>query len=83
MEDKGERKVEVIEEKDIDPTIKPAVLIEGFRKNIDFGQEGSDVPAIDKFYFRLSGNNIYYTKNDKDLVVLGAINVKNVVNVNN
>jgi len=41
------------------------------------------VPAVDKFYFRLSGNNIYYTKNDKDLVVLGAINVKNVVNVNN
>jgi hypothetical protein len=83
VEDKGERKVEVVEEKDIDPSIKPPVLIEGFRKNIDFGQEGSDVPALDKFYFRLSGNNIYYTKNDKDLVVLGAINVKNVVNVNN
>jgi hypothetical protein len=29
----------------------------------------------------LSGNNIYYTKNDKDLVVLGAINVKNVISV--
>jgi hypothetical protein len=56
-------------------------MFEGFRKNIDFGQEASDVPALDKFYFRLSGNNIYYTKNDKDLVVLGAINVKNVVNV--
>ena len=54
------------------------MLFPGFRKNEDFGGEGSDVPALDKFYFRLSGNNIYYTKNDKDLVVLGAINVKNI-----
>ena len=71
----------MVEKEDIDPAITPPVLIEGFRKNIDFGQEGSDVPALDKFYFRLSGNNIYYTKNDKDLVVLGAISVKNVVSV--
>lgn len=81
VEDKGKREIELLTEKDIDPTIQPPVMFEGFRKNIDFGQEASDVPALDKFYFRLSGNNIYYTKNDKDLVVLGAINVKNVVNV--
>ncbi len=76
--EKGDRKIELVSEADIDPKVDPPVLFKGFRKNIDFGQEGTDVPAVDKFYFRLSGNNIYYCKNDKDLVVLGAINVKNV-----
>ena len=63
--------------------MEPPTVHEGFRKNIAFGTEGTTVPAIDQFYFRLSENNIYYTKDEKDLVVLGAINVKNVMNVVN
>ena len=79
-----ERTIELVEKEDIDPTAEPpAALHEGFRKNIAFGTEGTTVPALDQFYFRLSENNIYYTKDEKDLVVLGAINVNNVVNLVN
>ena len=47
-----------------------------FRKNSKFADGG--VPAIDSFYFRISGANIYYTETAEDTVVLGAIAIKNV-----
>jgi len=75
-----EKTVQMIEDKDIDPESK---LHKGFRKNTDFGKEGSDAPGLDQFYFRLSGRNLYYTKNDKDMIVLGAINIRNLDAVNN
>ena len=48
-----------------------------FRKNEQFGKDSS-IPSEASFYFRLSNNNLYYTANNKDLVVLGAISVVNI-----
>jgi len=51
-----------------------------FRKNSQWKEDGSGVvPAIDAFYFRLSGHNLYYTETDSDMVVLGAIAIHNIV----
>jgi hypothetical protein len=50
-----------------------------FRKNSKFKDGGA--PAIDAFYFRISGSNIYYTETQADNVVLGAIAIKNVIKV--
>ena len=48
-----------------------------FRKNVKFGVEPS-IPNESSFYFRLSGLNLYYTADDKDMVVLGAIKLDNL-----
>lgn len=37
------------------------------------------VPADNAFYFRISGLNLYYTETQKDMIVLGAISVENIV----
>lgn len=50
-----------------------------FRKNTQWLPDGSGIaPAIDAFYFRLSGHNLYYTETDADVVVLGAIGIHNL-----
>jgi hypothetical protein len=48
-----------------------------FRRNQLFGKDPS-IPNEASFYFRLSNNNLYYTANAKDLVVLGALSVTNI-----
>jgi len=51
-----------------------------FRKNTQWKEDGSgEPPAIDAFYFRLSGHNLYYTETEADMVVLGAIAIHNIV----
>jgi len=50
-----------------------------FRKNTQWAEDGSGAaPAIDAFYFRISGHNLYYTETDTDTVVLGAIAIHNL-----
>jgi hypothetical protein len=48
-----------------------------FRKNRYYGKV-KDIPAQDSFYFRLTGTNLYYTETKTDMIVLGAIAIKNV-----
>ena len=74
------RPVEIVNKKIDKATFIEALHSKGvFRKNSHFGKDG--VPAVDAFYFRVSGLNIYYTETDKDPVVLGAIAIKNVQRV--
>jgi len=40
-------------------------------------KEGGEIPTRDSFYFRLSGTNLYFTETKADMIVLGAIAVKN------
>lgn len=37
------------------------------------------MPADNAFYFRVSGLNLYYTETQKDMIVLGAIAIDNIV----
>jgi hypothetical protein len=37
------------------------------------------VPTIDAYYFRLTNENLYYTETPSDSVVLGAIQISNIV----
>jgi len=37
------------------------------------------VPVIDSFYFRLTTNNLYYTETKVDALVLGAVQISNIV----
>lgn len=47
----------------------------------DLYAEGKGGPTAESFYFRLSGSNLYYTSNDKDMVVQGAISLKNLESI--
>lgn len=50
-----------------------------YRKNQQFvAGKTTPVPAIDAFFFRISGTNIYYTETETEMIVLGAIAVTNV-----
>lgn len=51
---------------------------ESFRKNQHSGIDKT-VPSEESFYFRISGLNLYYTETQKDMIVLGAIAVTNIV----
>lgn len=68
--------IEYVNQKDGDNFIFTLHDKASFRKNSKFKEGGA--PAIDAFYFRISGTNIYYTETDKDAVVLGAIAIKNI-----
>jgi hypothetical protein len=49
-----------------------------FRKNQHYKIDAS-VPADNAFYFRVSGLNLYYTETSKDMIVLGAIAMDNII----
>lgn len=52
--------------------------VASFRKNQHYKVDPS-VPADNAFYFRVSGLNLYYTETQKDMIVLGAIAIDNIV----
>ena len=49
-----------------------------FRQNSRWSATSKDVPEQDAFYFRLSGLNLYFTESKGDMVVLGAIAISNI-----
>ncbi len=53
-----------------------------FRKNLQFTTNSYIIPSEDSFYFRISGDNVYYTETQSDLKVLGAISVDNIMSTN-
>lgn len=50
------------------------------RNNQEY-KPGSDIPSQTSFYFRLSGSNIYYTSTKNDMIVLGAMNIQNIMEI--
>lgn len=52
-----------------------------YRINESFGKGANGPANMYKFYFRFGGDNIYYTINKDDMNVLGAINAKNIVDL--
>ena len=52
-----------------------------FRKNHKFSPGSKEIPFEDAYYFRLSGKNLYFTEGKDDMVVVGAISVKNLLEI--
>jgi len=50
-----------------------------WRANTEYKNDtSSDIPSINSFYFRLSEHALYYAEGQKELVVLGSIDLNNV-----